>query len=208
MRLDVNDNKLNLIKIEARKNFVPIIQDDSRKLIEVILSIVKPKRILEVGTAVGYSASIIAKYLEIDETQKKDSYITTIERNDKRFKEATKNIQDLQLTQYVNIVFADAVEYMQNLDKEGMYDLIFIDAAKGQYMKFLKEAKRLVKNTGVIIADNVLFQGRVLGEYNEHRNRTAVTRLREYIDDINSDKSLTSVVLDIGDGVAISVVNK
>lgn len=208
MRLDVNDNKLNLIKIEARKNFVPIIQDDSRKLIEVILSIVKPKRILEVGTAVGYSASIIAKYLEIDETQKKDSYITTIERNDKRFKEATKNIQDLQLTQYVNIVFADAVEYMQNLDKEGMYDLIFIDAAKGQYMKFLKEAKRLVKNTGIIIADNVLFQGRVLGEYNEHRNRTAVTRLREYIDDINSDKSLTSVVLDIGDGVAISVVNK
>jgi predicted O-methyltransferase YrrM len=75
-------------------------------------------------------------------------------------------------------------------------------------MVFLNEAKRLIKPGGIIIADNVLFKGRVMGEYNEHRHRTAVTRLREYIDDINEDKMLKSVVLNVGDGVAISIVNK
>lgn len=204
MKLKVDEEKLELIKIKARENFVPIIQDESLKLIEVILSIAKPKKVLEVGTAVGYSASIIAKYLQIEE----DSYITTIERNENRFKEATKNIQELNLEKYIKIIHDDAVEYMQNLNLDNTFDVIFIDAAKGQYIKFLNEAKRLIKNNGIIIADNVLFQGRVLGDYNEHRNRTAVTRLREYIDDINNDKMLKSVVLDIGDGIAISVVNK
>lgn len=204
MKLKVDEEKLELIKIKARENFVPIIQDESLKLIEVILSIAKPKKVLEVGTAVGYSASIIAKYLQIEE----DSYITTVERNENRFKEATKNIQELNLEKYIKIIHDDAVEYMQNLNLDNTFDVIFIDAAKGQYIKFLNEAKRLIKNNGIIIADNVLFQGRVLGDYNEHRNRTAVTRLREYIDDINNDKMLKSVVLDIGDGIAISVVNK
>jgi len=208
VKLLVDENKLENIKIKATENFVPILQDDSLKLIEVILHMAKPKKILEIGTAVGYSAAIFAKYLEIDENNKKDSYIKTIERNEKRFKTATENITALDLNEYIITIFADATEYLTNLKEDNTYDVIFIDAAKGQYMVFLNEAKRLIKSGGVIIADNVLFKGRVLGGYNEHRHRTAVTRLREYIDDINDDKMLDSVVLNIGDGVAISIVNK
>lgn len=208
MRLLIDEEKLEDIKKKAIENHVPILQDDSLKLIEIVLQMAKPKRILEVGTAVGYSASIFAKYLDIDENNKSNSYIKTIERNDKRFKEATQNISNLNLNEYIIPVFADATEYLTNLKEDNTYDVIFIDAAKGQYMVFLNEAKRLIKSGGVIIADNVLFKGRVLGGYNEHRHRTAVTRLREYIDDINEDKTLDSIVLDIGDGVAISVVKK
>lgn len=208
MKLLVDEDKLNNIKTKAIENFVPILQDDSLKLIEVMLGIIKPKKILEIGTAVGYSAAIFAKYLEVDENNKKDSYIKTIERNEKRFKEANENITSLNLNEYIVPIFADATEYLTNLNEDDTYDVVFIDAAKGQYMVFLNEAKRLVKSGGVIIADNVLFKGRVLGGYNEHRHRTAVTRLREYIDHINEDKTLNSVVLNVGDGVAISIVNK
>ncbi|MDD2376311.1 MAG: O-methyltransferase [Clostridia bacterium] len=208
MKLIVDDNKLDNIKRKAIENYVPILQDDSLKLIEVILHMIKPKKILEIGTAVGYSAAIFAKYLEIDENNKEGSYIKTIERNEKRFKEATENIFTLNLTEYIIPVFADATEYLTNLKEDDTYDVIFIDAAKGQYMVFLNEAKRLIKSGGVIIADNVLFKGRVLGGYNEHRHRTAVTRLREYIDNINDDKTLDSILLNVGDGVAISIVNK
>lgn len=208
MKLFVDEVKLEDIKIKAIENHVPILQDDSLKLIEVILQIAKPKKILEIGTAVGYSASIFAKYLNIDEDSKRDSYIKTIERNDNRFKEATANIANLNLNDYIIPVFADATEYLTNLKEDNTYDVVFIDAAKGQYMVFLNEAKRLIKPGGIIIADNVLFKGRVLGGYNEHRFRTAVTKLRQYIDNINEDKMLDSVVLDVGDGVAISIVNK
>lgn len=208
MKLLVDEDKLNSIKTKAIENFVPILQDDSLKLIEVMLGIIKPKKILEIGTAVGYSAAVFAKYLDVDENNNKDSYIKTIERNEKRFKEANENITNLNLNEYIIPVFADATEYLTNLKEDNTYDVIFIDAAKGQYMVFLNEAKRLVKPGGVIIADNVLFKGRVLGGYNEHRHRTAVTRLREYIDDINEDLALKSVVLNVGDGVAISIVNK
>ena len=86
--------------------------------------------------------------------------------------------------------------------------MIFIDAAKGQYLVFLENAIRLVKNGGIIIADNVLFKGRVLSDYNEHKHRTAVNRLRTYLKQIKEDKRLNSTVLDIGDGVAVSIVNK
>lgn len=208
MKLLVDAEKLNSIRDNARENFVPILQDDTLKLIEVILQIINPKKVLEIGTAVGYSAAIFAKYLDVDENNKKNSYIKTIERNDKRYKEAVKNINDLGLNDYIIPIFADATEYLTNLKEDNTYDVIFIDAAKGQYLVFLEAAKRLIKPGGVIIADNVLFKGRVLGGYDEHRHRTAVTRLRKYIDDINEDTNLNSVVLDIGDGIAISVVNK
>lgn len=208
MKLLVDEEKLNNIRDKARENFVPILQDDTLKLIEVILQIIKPKKILEIGTAVGYSAAIFAKYLDVDEENKEESFIKTIEINDRRYKEAVKNINELGLDKYIIPIFADATEYLTNLEEDNTYDVVFIDAAKGQYLVFLEEAKRLIKPGGVIIADNVLFKGRVLGGYNEHRHRTAVTRLRKYIDEINEDKNLNSVVLDVGDGIAISVVNK
>lgn len=199
--IKVDSDKLEIIKKEALDNFVPIISDESLDFIKVMLMIIKPKKILEIGTAVGYSASNFCSCLD------EDSHITTIERNDRRFKEATKNINELNLNKNVEILFGDALDVLPQL-KENSFDVIFIDAAKGQYIKFLEEAKRLGHNGSVIIADNVLFHGLTLSDYNEHRNRTAVTRLRKFIDLINTDKELRSTLIKIGDGITVSYLNK
>lgn len=189
------------IKEDALKNHVPILQDVSLELIEVILRIKKPNRILEVGTAVGYSSSIFSKYLSGENPK-----IKTIEINDDMYNIATSNIKKLGLDNVIEIVHADATKYLYEIDDNEKYDVIFIDAAKGQYLKYLENAIRLSKKDTVIIADNVYFKGRVLSGYNEHRHRTATNRLREYIRLVTEDERLQTTVLNVGDGVAISVV--
>ena len=190
------------IKEEAINNHVPILQDKSLDFIRLILRLINPKDILEIGTAVGYSA--INFVLELDENVK----VKTIERNEKMYNKAINNIASVNLSDKIEVVLADATEYLPNLKEEGKYDVVFIDAAKGQYLKFLENGIRLVKDGGVIIADNVLFKGRVLSDYNDHKHRTAVNRLRDYIAIINKDERLKSTILDIGDGIAVSKVNK
>ncbi len=199
----INLNKIiDEIKKEAINEKVPIIQDDSLELIGVILSIKKPKKILEIGTAVGYSSIQFSKYID------SDAKITTIELNELSYKKAIKNIQKVELSNVIEVINADATKYLEKIEGENLFDVIFIDAAKGQYPIFLEQSLRLIKTDGIIIADNVLFKGRVLSDYNEHKYRTAVTRLRKYIDIIKNDKRLNSTILSVGDGVAISVVNK
>lgn len=190
------------IKEEAISNHVPILQDKSLEFIRLILRLINPKEILEIGTAVGYSA--INFVLELDKNVK----VKTIEKNEKMYNKAIDNIVRVDLSDKIEVVLADATEYLPNLKEENKYDVVFIDAAKGQYLKFLENGIRLVKNGGVIIADNVLFKGRVLSNYNEHKHRTAVNRLRDYIKIITDDERLNSTVLDIGDGIAVSKVNK
>lgn len=203
----MNEEKLAIldnIKKEAIENHVPILQDVSLELIEVILSIKRPNKILEIGTAVGYSAIKFSKYLE-----SKDSKIKTIEISKDMYNIAKENVKNMELTEKIEIINEDATKYLETIDeKKEQFDVIFIDAAKGQYLVFLENAIRLAKNGAVIIADNVYFHGRVLSGYNEHRHRTATNRLREYIRIISEDKRLKSTVLNVGDGVAISVVNK
>lgn len=203
----MNEEKLAIldnIKKEAIENHVPILQDVSLELIEVILSIKRPNKILEIGTAVGYSAIKFSKYLE-----GKDSKIKTIEISKDMYNIAKENVKNMELTEKIEIINEDATKYLETIDeKKEQFDVIFIDAAKGQYLVFLENAIRLAKNGAVIIADNVYFHGRVLSGYNEHRHRTATNRLREYIRIVNEDKRLKSTVLNVGDGVAISVVNK
>ncbi|MNP59610.1 putative O-methyltransferase [compost metagenome] len=115
----------------------------------------------------------------------------------------------MDLDKTIEVVFADATTYLQQMDEnKEQFDVVFIDAAKGQYLVFLENAIRLVKSGGTIIADNVLFKGRVMSDYNDHKHRTAVTRLRKYIDTINNDERLTSKIIDVGDGLAISIVKK
>jgi len=194
----VDNDKLEAIRIKARENHVPILQDASLEFIELMLSIAKPKSILEVGTAVGYSALAFSRHLQ------EGGKIVTIELNEDMVKEATKNIKDNGMENVIEVVHSDAYEYMKTLDER--FDIIFIDAAKGQYMKYLQEAMRLTKSGSVIIADNVLFKGRVLGDYNEHKHRTAVNRLREYIKTVKEDTRLDTAIVDIGDGIAISAV--
>lgn len=194
----LDETKIEEIKIKARQNHVPILQDDSLKLIETILEIKKPESILEVGTAVGYSALNFAKHLS------DGGKIITMELNEATANEARENLKELGVSHIIDVITGDAYEYMRTLT--GTFDVIFIDAAKGQYVKYLNEAIRLSKSGTIIIADNVLLRGMVLSDYNEHKHRTAVTRLREYINIVTTDERLLSTVLDVGDGVAISVV--
>lgn len=195
---------LNEIKNDALENHVPILQDVSLNLIETILDIKKPNRILEIGSAVGYSAIKFSKFLSGE-----NSKIKTIELKENMYNIAKENIKKMELEDKIEIINADATKYLSTIDEKiEQFDVVFIDAAKGQYLVFLKEALRLVNIGGVIIADNVYFKGRVLSGYNEHRHRTATNRLREYIKEVTEDKRLTTTILNVGDGVAISVVDK
>ena len=190
--------KIERIKSKARENHVPILQDDSLQFIETILAIRKPESILEVGTAVGYSALNFSKHL------KENGKIITMELDEKTALIAKENIKELGKEDVIQVVNSDAYAHMKTLDEK--FDVVFIDAAKGQYMKYLEEALRLTKSGSLIIADNVLLRGMVMSDYNEHKHRTAVTRLREYINAVKTNPNLVSCVIDVGDGVAVSVV--
>lgn len=194
----VDNNKIEAIRIKARENYVPILQDASLEFIEKILEERKPESILEVGTAVGYSALCFSRHL------KPGGKIVTMELSEDMVRIAKENIKDNGMEDVIEVVHSDAYEYMKTLNEK--FDVVFIDAAKGQYMKYLEEAMRLTKSGSIIIADNVLFKGRVLGEYNEHKHRTAVNRLREYLKRIEEDERLESSLHDIGDGIAVSYV--
>lgn len=194
---------LKKIKEEALENHVPIVEDEPLKVIETILKLKRPNRILEVGTAVGYSAINFSKYLCGE-----NSKLKTIELKESMYNKALENITAMGLNDKIEAMNADATEYMKNIPDEEQYDVVFIDAAKGQYLVFLEEAIRLTKVGGVIIADNMLYRGRTLSDYNDHKHRTATNRLREYLVVMEEDERLDSTLIKIGDGLAISIVVK
>lgn len=187
------------IKEEALKNHVPIIEDDSLEYIANILKEKKPNKILEIGTAVGYSAINFSKYL-VGEGAK----VLTIEIKEQMYEKALENISLMGLQDKIEVINADATKYLKNINEQ--FDVVFIDAAKGQYLVFLEEAIRLCKIGGIIIADNMLYRGRTLSDYNEHKHRTATNRLREYLVQMKEDKRLDSTLIKVGDGLAISVL--
>lgn len=191
-------NKLELEKIkkEALDEHIPIIMDDTLEVIENKLKDIKLNRILEIGTAVGYSAICFSEFLE------DGGVIDTIEREEERVIKAKENIKKAEVEDKINILLGDAVEILPTLDKK--YDMIFIDAAKGKYPFFLNEALRLINSNGIIIADNVLYKGYVMSDYNKHKQRTAVRNLREYIKEIQENPLLETEILEVGDGLSIS----
>lgn len=185
---------LEEIKDQALKEHIPIIMDDTLEVIENIMKSKNPKAILEIGTAVGYSAICFSKFLS------KDGKIDTIERDEERIKQAKENIKITD--KQINILEGDAVEILPTINEK--YDMIFIDAAKGKYPFFLNEALRLLKDDGVIFADNILYKGYVMSDYNKHKQRTAVTHLREYIKLTTENPNLKTEILEVGDGLAIT----
>jgi len=194
-----NLEELEKIKEKALENHIPIIMDDTLETIKEILQKENPKRILEIGTAVGYSASRFVQFAP-------NAIVDTIELDEQRAQEAIENVKKIGIEDKINIFIGNAVDILPTLNEE--YDIIFIDANKGKYPVFLREGIRVSKNGSLIIADNILYKGYVMSDYNKHKQRTAVRHLREYIKDAEENPMLETEILEVGDGLAISRVNK
>ena len=196
----MNIEVLEEVKKKALEDHIPIIMDDTLEKIKEILEKEKPSRILEIGTAVGYSASRFAQYTS------DNCIIDTIELDTVRAEEAIENIKNIGFENRINVMIGNAVDILPTLDKK--YDIIFIDANKGKYPVFLQEGIRLSNENGLILADNILYKGYVMSDYNKHKQRTAVRHLREYIQEINENPNLESEILEVGDGLSITRVIK
>ena len=197
----MEETKLNIIALEkikqkALEEHIPIIMDETLEVIEKYLNKNKPNRILEIGTAVGYSAICFTQFLA------ENGEIDTIEREADRVEEAKKNIKLAEVEDKIHIYEGDAVEILPTLNQQ--YDVVFIDAAKGKYPFFLKEALRMINKDGIIFADNILYKGYVMSDYNKHKQRTAVRNLREYIKEVSENPNLETEILEVGDGLAVS----
>lgn len=191
-----NCDIINQIKEKSLSEHIPIIMDDTLEVIKDYLKKMNINKILEIGTATGYSAICFSEFLN------DGGKIDTIERDAIRIKEAKKNIELVGKINEINILEGDAVEILPTLN--GKYDMIFIDAAKGKYTFFLQEALRLLNKDGIIFADNILYKGYVLSDYNKHKQRTAVNNLRKYIKETTEDENLETEILHVGDGLAIT----
>lgn len=190
---------LEEIEKEALESFVPIIRTETKSLLKVLLALKRPMQILEVGTAVGYSALVMAAYAP------EGSKITTIENYEKRIPIARANFIRAGKESDITLIEGDALEVMKGL--RGPYDFIFMDAAKGQYIHYLPETMRLLAPGGLLVSDNVLQDGDVINSRFavERRNRTIHSRMREYLFELKHREDLETAVLPVGDGVALSV---
>lgn len=193
---------LEQIEQEALEAHVPIIRKETQSFLKVLLLMKRPLRILEVGTAVGFSALLMCEYMP------EGGQITTIEKYGKRIPIARENFQRAGQADRITLIEGDALEVMRTL--EGAYDFIFMDAAKGQYIHYLPEAVRLLADGGILLSDNVLQGGDVLESRFavERRNRTIHSRMREYLYELKHHDRLQTAVLPLGDGVALSVKAK
>ena len=194
----MNKQELEKIKQKALENHIPIIMDDTLEVIEKELNENPPKRILEIGAAVGYSAMCFSEFLA------ENGVIDTIERDEERIQEAKENFKNVGVENKINLYEGDAVEILPTLNEK--YDMVFIDAAKGKYPFFLKESLRMINDNGIIFADNILYKGYVMSDYNKHKQRTAVRNLREYIKEVSENPNLETEILEVGDGLAISKI--
>ena len=196
----MNKEELEKIKQKALQEHIPIIMDDTLEVIEKYLKENAPKKILEIGAAVGYSAMCFSEFLS------DGGSIDTIEREEERIAEAKENFKKVGVQDIITLYEGDAVEILPTLTEK--YDMVFIDAAKGKYPFFLNQALRMLNKNGIIFADNILYKGYVMSDYNKHKQRTAVRNLREYIKEVMENPELKTEILEVGDGLAISKYNK
>ena len=190
---------MNELEQYARKTDVPIIRREMQSLLRVLLAMNSPRQILEVGTAIGFSALFMSEYAP------EDCHITTIEKYEKRIPLAKENFKKAGREDRISLLEGDAAEILKEL--EGPYDMIFMDAAKAQYIHFLPEILRLLPQGGVLISDNVLQDGDIIESRFAvtRRNRTIHARMREYLYEIKHNVNLETVILTLGDGTAVSV---
>lgn len=182
----------------AQANHIPIIQPESATFLKSLIRLHKPQRILEIGTAIGYSACIM---IEATHTP---GVIDTIEINEQMVSMARDNIKTMGYSDSIRVILGDALEVMECLSTP--YDMIFIDAAKGHYCDYFEHAIRLLKPNGLLVSDNVLYKGLVVhGQNAPHKHRTIAGKLKKYLDRICNDNRLETSVIPIGDGMAISL---
>ena len=194
-----NSPVCNAIEKEALADGVPIIRKEMGNLLKVLLLLKRPQKILEVGTAVGYPSILMS------ENMPENCRITTIENYEKRIPVAKNNFKRAGKEEVITLLEGDAMDILKELD--GMYDFIFMDAAKGQYINFLPELLRLMPAGGLLISDNVLQEGDIVeSRYGvTRRNRTIHTRMREYIYTLTHAEQLETSIVPIGDGITLSV---
>lgn len=181
----------------AEQNHVPIIHPEVARLLVVLGNLHKPRRILEIGTAIGYSSILFSTFLQ------HGGVIDTIERHDLMIERAQGNIKKAGLENTIHIIAGDAVEVLKCLDKR--YDMVFLDAAKGQYPEFLPECLRMLNKGGLLVSDNVLYKGMIANDdLVVRRKKTIVKRMRDYLDSICRNDELETSIIPIGDGIALS----
>lgn len=193
---------LDTIEQEALQNFVPIIRKEMQSFLKLLLAMNRPLRILEVGTAVGFSAILMAEYAP------EGCQITTIENYEKRIPIARENFLRAGKEKQITLIEGDAAEVLKTLEEP--FDMIFMDAAKGQYIHFMPEVLRLLKVNGVLVSDNVLQDGDIIESHYvvTRRNRTIYKRMREYLYELTHREDLVTAVLPIGDGITVSTKMK
>lgn len=189
---------LDELEKEAIAGEIPIIRKPLQSFFRFLLRYVKPKSILEVGTAVGFSALLMSEYAP------KDCKITTIEKYEKRIPVAKENFRKYGREGQIELLEGDAADVLKEL--QGPYDLIFMDAAKGQYLAFLPEVLRLMAPGGLLLSDNVLQDGDVIESRFalERRKRTTHARMREYLYELKHLPGYETVILPVGDGITLT----
>ena len=194
-----NSEILEAIESEALSTYVPIIRKEMQSFLKVLLTIQKPMRILEVGTAVGFSALLMSEYAPAG------CEITTIENYEKRIPIARNNFKRAGKESQITLLEGDAMEVLPMLDEP--YDFIFMDAAKGQYIHYMPEVMRLLKTGGTLVSDNVMQDGNIIESRFavERRDRTIHSRMREYLYELKHHEELLTSIIPLGDGVAVSV---
>lgn len=200
---DGNPTYLNELEQYALDTQVPIVRKEMQKLLKFLLKLKKPECILEVGTAIGFSALLMSEYAP-------EAQITTIEKYEKRIPLAKENFEKAGKNDKISLIEGDAADVLKELleqGKEGTFDFIFMDAAKGQYIHFLPDVLRLLKKDGFLISDNVLQDGDIIESRYAvvRRNRTIHTRMRDYLYTLTHHEQLETVILPVGDGVTFSV---
>ena len=200
--LYVNDNtNLSELRDFAEEHHIPVIRKDTEKLLKVIMKLKQPARVLEIGTAVGYSSCVFADCC--------GCRVLTIELNDERANAAQTNIENLGFSDMIEIRRGDAKDVLENLGDEESFDILFIDAAKSHYREFWDLALPLLGQSSMIICDNVLIDGRTASDtfITRHRERTSVMRMREFIEYITHLDYADTTILPVGDGLSISLID-
>ena len=194
-----NTKELDQIEKEALETYVPIIRKEMQSFLKLMLAMKKPATILEVGTAVGFSAILMAEY------NPEKCHITTIENYEKRIPIARENFKRVGKEQQITLLEGDAADILKELKEP--FDFIFMDAAKGQYIHFMPDVLRLLKKDGILISDNVLQDGDIIESHFavERRNRTIYKRMRDYLYTLTHHEQLVTSVLPVGDGITVSV---